>query len=359
MNGVFATVVSITCINKPQEFLEWESTINKWINKQKLLIPQHMPLWYKIFNNLREGLSFYLIIAHEDNEIRDCLSFTIFDGPFGEVIHSNPYIVYGGFTNKDEHIWMRIFNKLFEVARNKNCITVTLCTPPYQESEIEIYKQLFIPDYCFENFYQFNLLENHPFENIKTKRRATFKNEIKRGILNGISLTIEKNIKQWELWYAIYKQRYAEIGAIPFPKDIFISIYKTFVREGKAVLFCAYKKDILLGGVLILLGNNTADYFVSAFRSDSDNLFPNTIVLDSIFNWLIKRNYHLFNWESSPGRNGVYKYKSRWGAQEGTHVYMTKIIGDTSRLLNERLDIVKKEYNGLFVLPYDLWGEKE
>lgn len=354
---VWFIIVSYTLIDKIDDFQKWEPILNNWGNSHKFFIPQHFPIWFKVFEGLRSKLNFSIIIAHDDYKIIDLLSFSIFDGNYGRVIHSNPYIGYGGFVSKDSEVWRGILDKLEQVAIDKECVTITICTPPFQEDQIDEYIKSFNPNYCIENFYQYSDIEQHPLEKLNSKKKAKFKNIIKKGVLNGITLSLEYNLDRWEQWYDIYHKRLMELGAEPFSKELFLNVYKELVPLKMGKLFCAYKHDQLIGGTLILLGHNVADYFVSAFNKDYLELSANDVVLDSIFNWLTEHNYNVFNWESSPGKEGVYRYKKKWGGIEGKHFYMTKVIGNDTKLLNENIELVKKEYKGIYILPYYLWKE--
>ncbi|WLR50585.1 GNAT family N-acetyltransferase [Bacillus tianshenii] len=349
-------MVSIVQIKSDKDFSEWERTIEKWIIKQKSIIPQISPVWFKVFQSFKH-FNCNLLIAHEKGKIKNFFFFVKYNGIYGSVIHCNPFIVYGGFPVVDFLVWRKLIDKLFQIAINEDCITVTLCTPPFQEVNLEMYKEVFKPDYCYSNFYQYSLLNDHPVKKLRAKRRAAFKNEIRRGNLSGITISIENSMDKWNEWYKIYFERYKEVGANPYPKELFLKIYEELVSQDKAKLFCGYNKGEMIGGTLILLGNKIADYFASAYTGGNLNVFSNTVVLDSIFNWLIQNKYELYNWESSPEKSGVYNYKARWGAKEGKHIYMTKVIGDASNILSKDVNKVKKEYKGIYILPYNLWGE--
>ena len=83
----------------------------------------------------------------------------------------------------------------------------------------------------------------------------------------------------------------------------------------------------------------------------------NKVAKKILFKECINNNYYYFNWQSSPGKAGVYEYKARWGAKEGSHYYFTKITGNIDPLIRTPLQKVLNSYNRIYVLPFDLWQQ--
>lgn len=128
------------------------------------------------------------------------------------------------------------------------------------------------------------------------------------------------------------------------------------IRTQHALLYVAKLNGELLGGTLFLIGRGVVDYFATAFNSESMKLYPGMLLLNHAFEHFMAGGIEYFNWQSSPSRDsGVYAYKKRWGAQEGTYPILTRILGDTGPILAQPLDKVRLAYNGHFVLPYQLW----
>ena len=129
---------------------------------------------------------------------------------------------------------------------------------------------------------------------------------------------------------------------------------------GKAQLHLAHKEGRLLGGTLFLIGRGIVDYFSTAFNTESMKLYPGTLILHDAFHKFIELGIKRFNWQSSSSKDsGVYDFKARWGAQESENVVMTKVLGDSKVFTQRPLDEIRAAYGLHFVLPYDLWKQKE
>lgn len=355
--GLELDLIKIEHLKTNEQYKKWLTSLQKWSDEKTFLIAQHYPFWKDIIEN-QNYMTFHLLIAYENQKVISCFSFVEYKGKFGSVIHSNPYIVYGCSEIEDEDVLTLFLNKVIEYGKDNNCLTITLCTPPFKEKYNSTYIELFKPDYILENSYQYSVLDKHPFKKIEKKRRDTFKNDIKKGIKNGISIGICNDTKQWEEWYEIYKNRYQELNVLPYPKSFFLNLKNSDFWSSKTILLCAFKDEEMLGGNLYLLGNKVVDYFASAYTKESNHLNPNSIIIDSAFNYFLNKKYEMLNWQSSPVRNGgVYNYKAKWGSDEGKHLYMTKVINDIDSILSIPLEEIRPHYQGVYFLPYELWKE--
>ncbi|MAG93334.1 MAG: hypothetical protein CMJ48_06245 [Planctomycetaceae bacterium] len=336
---------------------------------------QHDPRWLEVFASL-EGENFTVALARQENTVVGVSTLTTFSGPYGKILHANPYVGYGGCSVADtasneftSAVVEALIQALLAEAKAQDCVTATLSTPPFSEDLTGIYERCLQADYSLSNHYQYHILDQHPLAGLASKRREAFASEIRRAERGGVTLRRAETLAEVEAWLEVYGERYRELNASPLPAAFLKALWETFSPTGHAELQLAYCDDVhrdeknaptgLLGGTLFLLGRGIVDYFASAFRSNSRSLYPGTLLLDRMFTQLIERGYSHFNWQSSPDRGGVFAYKKRWGAREGQHVILTRVVGDVTPLLAEPLTAVRAGYGLHFVLPYSLWSTEE
>lgn len=352
--------MNIIRISSSSELEEWYYNINDFFIAKEKVIPQNNPFWGRILNKLNK-YQYEVLIACENGEILDYISYAIYKGEYGNVMISNPLIGYGGFVGDDENVWDAIIKELSLVAKRNSCVTMTISTPPYQENLIKQYLKSFNPDYVFENFYQYSTLnENHLLNQLDKKKRDKIKNSINKASRDGrLDVRILTNLDDWNLWIEIYKDRYKEIGALEYPTEFFLNIFNFSSMNNfkDAKLYGLFEDNFLIGGILVIYSAFSADYFSSAFISSKSYLNGTTFTLNYIFNELNEKKIAKFNWQSSPGKFGVYNYKKSWGAIEGKHIYLVKVTGDLDDLISTPLNLIKEEYKGMYILPYDLWKE--
>ena len=330
--------------------------LNYFIKSFSTLNPQYYVEWNTVFNKM--GITYEYIIAYNKRDIFGFLPFAKKNTTYGTVIHSSPFIGYGGPVAKNNEIKSMLIKYLIDYAKKNKYLTVTICTPAlFQQEEIDVYKTSMNYNYKSDNFYQYSLLDKHPLTKLKSKRKSAFKNEIKKCFDLGITLEYETNKELLNRWFQIYKNRYDEIGAAPYPQHFFELVFDELIMNNKAKLVTAFKNEKLIGGVLFLLGKNIVDYFSSAFESEYNKYYPTTYLLNICFDFFIEHNFKYFNWQSSPDKTGVFNYKARWGALEDQHFYFTSVTGDLSNILSTPLEIIREVFEGFYILPFDLWNK--
>lgn len=351
--------MEIKLLKTKKDYINWMEKVEEFLLTQDFVIPQNMLYWESIFNGLNK-YKFETLIAIEDNMILDLISYVIYEGKFGNVMISLPLIGYGGFISTNKEIWNALIKELEGIASLNKCTTLTMSTPVYRESLQDTYMEVFNPDYVYNNFYQYSTFNGlNPLFMLEKKKRDKIKNSINKGA-KITEIKILTRLEDWEEWIGIYNSRYKEIGAVAYPTEFFIKVFqKACETQFKYIkLYGLFENDMLVGGILVTCSFKNADYFSSAFLTSKNYLNGTTITLNYIFNDLAERGFLKFNWQSSPGRLGVYNYKKSWGANEGEHLYLVKVIGNPQNLLSIPLEMIKEEYKGMFILPYKLWGEK-
>jgi len=319
---------------------------------------QHDPRWAEVYGKL-ENEQFFFAVAKQKDIILGVSPFTVFKGPFGAILHANPYMGYGGCSvvaGREREMIDCLMKALVDCARQCGCITVSVAIPSFSEQLVDFYISALKPEHCLKKFYQYYYLDQHPFKGLTKKRRYAFASEIRRAESSGITITQTADDSQIQAWLDIYEARYSQIGARILPRAFHKAMVETFVPAGKAQLHLAYQGGQLLGGTLFLIGRGIVDYFSTAFHTESMKLYPGTFILNKALHQFIELGIKRFNWQSSPSRDsGVYKFKERWGAQEGQYLILTKVLGDATVFTGRPLAEVRDAYGLHFVLPYSLW----
>lgn len=156
-------------------------------------------------------------------------------------------------------------------------------------------------------------------------------------------------------WLTLYQTRYSEIGAIPYPDEFYRQVYRQAIPAGIAEFWSVFDGDVLVGGTMFLNSGTVVDYFAPVFRSDYRDFSPNTYLLNEAFRDFRRRGVSHFNWQSSPGKGGVYEYKSRWGAYDSRHFYLSVLLRAETHLLRVSVPQVREGYPLRFVLPHSAW----
>lgn len=326
---------------------------------EKELIPSQLDNhWAKILDS--KTRTCYVGYVEEKGIVREQLNFCIMKTSFGNFFVSMPYIGYGScFDIANKKYLKDLFSKLEEFAIDNKCLNMSICTHPLSSISFGDYKEIF--DYSFYHKIECQIsdLDGHPLLNMSHKRRSAFKNEISK--IEKSDYFIDKHPSKhiFDQWYEVYKKRFQDIGGIPNTKEFFLKCYEISQNSNKIDFWIVRDDSLVLGGVFCEIGKNIVDYTTSAFLTEYRKLYPTTCLLNEYFKKIIVQKIRYFNWQGSGGHEGIKGYKKRWGAGDYEQYYFAKNLVPVSEITSIPLSKIKTELFRCYVLPYDLWGDKQ
>jgi hypothetical protein len=320
------------------------------------MLPVHHPVWLDVLSALGEDARG--IVALEADAVRGWLLYTVTRRGDVTVVNSLPYIAYGGPHAGDADIAEGLLHRLRRIAQDIGADVLSVGTSPLLSEEQErVYFSAIAPTHPFENSVQLQSLATHPLEQLSKKRRDAVESEIRRGERAGFVTVDRLTDEQLEQWLAIYRARYAELGATPYPDEFHRRLHRLCVPAGIAELrgIIDASSGRLLGGIAFLVSRREVTYFSSAFVSEVRNLYPTTFLLNEAFHDFRGRGVETFNWHSSPAGGGVYAYKKRWGATDHRHFYLAALLRPGTTLFALPPEEVRRLFPLRFVLPFSAW----
>lgn len=329
---------------------KFDSKIESFL-KENGIVQQELNI-KEIFKD--EKYEYKIIVCKDDEEIIGAFPFVLFNGKYGKVINSMPIISYGGIVAKNisENLYKAIIDELIKFSIQNDVITYTVCTIPFK-NDYKIYKKVIKPDFEFNNFFQFIDLKKDVYSNMTSKFRGNLRRNLKKSEKFGVTLVEDYSLETLEKWYySVYLDRMIETGCIVYPIDVFKAIMKN-AKNNKSLILYAYINEELIGGGIYLNQISSLDDFMRVVNSKYFYTQVGTLMDDYAIKYAIKLEKNYFNWQSCDSiDSNIYKYKQAWGSEVGEHFYLTKIVGDIEKIRNIKLEEVKEEYKGIFVLPY-------
>jgi hypothetical protein len=325
-------------------------------NAPQDLLPVHHPVWLDVLAALGEDARGLAAIAGDN--VRGWLLYTITRASGITVVNSLPYIAYGGPHADDLAVTDLLLRRLREIAEELRADVLSVGTSPLlSEEEERAYVTAIAPTHAYENSVQLQSLATHPLEQLTKKRRDAISSELRRGEQAGFVAIDRLDDAQLEEWLTIYRTRYSEIGATPYPDEFHRQLHRRAVAAGIAEFRGVVDTHTgrLLGGIAFLVSPREATYFSSAFVSEVRPMSPTTFLLNAAFHAFRARGIQTFNWHSSPTAGGVRAYKQRWGAFDHHHFYLAALLRPDTRLFTLDPAEVRRLFPLRFVLPFDAW----
>jgi hypothetical protein len=317
---------------------------------------QHDPLWLDVLADC--GESAFGAVAHADGEIAGWIAGALRDGPGGPVVTSLPFVAYGGpvVVRGGEATAEALARWLAATARARGAVAVAIGLSPFTPADTVAATEAGLEANArYDNFAQVQALDPHPLRQLPKARRDTLASLVRRAERAGVVVGPSSDAAEFDDWLVIYRARYSELGARPLGDDFHRAALTRGSASGRVEFWTARQGDRLLGGSLFLVGDRVVDYFSSAFGTDPATraIAPTNLLLSSAFHAFAARGLQWFNWQSSPGRGGVYRFKAGWGAEERPQPYVCWIAQDATELLALTPADVLREYPARFVIPFD------
>ncbi|RTQ94284.1 GNAT family N-acetyltransferase [Lysinibacillus telephonicus] len=302
-------------------------------------------------------MNYRYIVCTDQSKIVGVMPFIHYTSKLSDIIHSMPFIGYGGPTVITNHI--EVFNNLIstleEYAILNNISLITICTSPFDEF-VESYKNILNPDFTKENFYQFIELDSHYLEQMKSKQRNNLKRNLRIANQNNIILKESYNHKDLKFWYEnVYVPRLVETNGAIYP----IEVFETFRKEfgGKRVIInYAIENEKIIGAGFFIKQKKSLDNFMRVISTDKLYTQAGVLLDKWSIDFALENNFKYYNWQSADAiDSSIYNYKASWGSKTNKHYYLTKKVGDISKLLNVPLSTIKEEYKNVYVLPFEVF----
>lgn len=335
-----------------------EETINKLPFN---IINQQMYVVKNIYDNMKDFYYNYIICEDIKKNIVGVMPFILYRNKYGNIIHSMPFIGYGGISAKEnkKEVFTSIINYLNEFAKKENVLLITICTSPFKSNEYELYKKSFKPDFERKNFYQYLDLSENIFKNMKSKFRGNLRRNVRKCEDYGVEIFESYSKEDLLYWYNnVYVKRLTETKCSIYPYEVFDTFISKFSRDRVKMLYGKLDGKIIAGGMYFNQGISV-DNFMRVVDAEYFYTQVGTMLDYYSVNYALESNVKYYNWQSCDEiGSSIYKYKEDWGSKLNYHYYITKITGDISDLKEVPIETIKQEYKGIYVMPYEMFNTK-
>ena len=335
----------ITALSK-----EHEDDYSYFVSKHpKSLIYYTLKYRELLMNLLKCKEEYYILI--DDKKIRAVLPILFKDGKYGRVYNSLAYFGSNGSILAENEIY---YNKLLE---KYNDVIETSAASTYVENPLDIHEKK--PNYHFisQRVCQFNKFEiDMDMDNLSLLFTSNKRNDIRKAIKNNIHVEIDNSQESKDFLYETHVQNMQAIKGKPKDKLCFDLIFECFEERKEYNIFIAKKDDQIIASLLVLYFNDKTEYYTPVVSVESRSLQPLAIIIYESMKYSFENGKMLWNW----GGNGislssVYDFKKRWNATDFLYNYYIKF--NNKDLLNLRSSEIMDEYNGFFVIPFNIIAE--
>lgn len=194
-----------------------------------------------------------------------------------------------------------------------------------------------------------------PEEQLLADMRKNTRYEIRQAIKQNIKITVSRNEKDIDDFYALQKETAKRQSFVEFEKDYIQKQFEIFVKDDQVLLYTAYLGKKKLAQALIYFYGEEADYFVGASSLDGRK-YPGAYLIQwEVIKEAKKRGIKRYNlWGVAPEGEtnhrfwGVSVFKRGFGGEDVEYLHARDlVINPISYKLNQAIELARKKLRRL------------
>jgi CelD/BcsL family acetyltransferase involved in cellulose biosynthesis len=314
----------------------------------------HHPCWLDVLRT--SGEEAHGIGVLEGSRLAGWLLYAVRRTASGSVATSLPYLAYGGPSTTEARAADLLVRAFHQEATAQGVDAVTVGWSPFStQMEVDAVRAALGATHEVTLQGQVQPLDVHPIDALPPKRRDALRSEARRAPRMRLRAARDADPGRFEQWIEVYRSRMMELGVAELPTAYLRALRDFASPAGAAEFWSVVDGDRMVGGVVFLTSRRTVEYYLSAFRTESRSLSPNTYLLCKALDEFRSRGVARIDWQGSGGNEGVRSFKARWGAVETPYGYLCCLLRSDGPLLRAPLAQVREAFPHRFVLPYSAW----
>ncbi|MDN5076922.1 peptidoglycan bridge formation glycyltransferase FemA/FemB family protein [Aliarcobacter butzleri] len=304
---------------------------------------------YKNFlEELLECESSYYIVV-DDNEILAVYPMMLKKGKLGIVYNSLPfYGSHGGILSTSHNATNMLIKKINEISTLNDTASNMYVSNLFENNS----NKDFIYNIEDSRIGQITPIEFN--ENIEENLMESFhyktRNMIRKAQKSDIRVHIDNNA--FDFLEIIHKENMESIGGKPKSSKFFELIKKYFESNLDYDIYVANKDGIYISAMLVFYYNNVVEYFTPVVKVEYRSFQPLSLL---IFQAMVDNSNKKFKWWNWGGtwlsQDGVYRFKSRFGAIDKEYKYFIKV--NNQDIYNSTKEKLLSEYENFYTIPFD------
>jgi GNAT acetyltransferase-like protein len=286
----------------------------------------------------------------------------IHDGRYGPVLNSLPfYGSHGGVIvpapDVDAAAVKRaLLGALDEFAREERAVAATIVTNPLDPDRAS-YESHWVYTAQDDRIGQLTPLPALGGDSTAVQRalmerfHPKTRNSIRKGQKTGFHIDHEGSLHALERLAALHHANITALGGMAKPWRVFLTIREVFTYDRDYRVYTAERDGVIAAALLVFFYHRTAEYFTPAVAEAHRSLQPVSLLALEAMEEAVRRGCRYWNWGGTwRSQEGVYRFKSRFGAEERPYYYLVREYSPVLRQVPAR-DLLTA-YPYFYVVPF-------
>jgi hypothetical protein len=178
------------------------------------------------------------------------------------------------------------------------------------------------------------------------------RNSTRKALAGNFKIEESQDLDDWRELHRLHAINMERVGGQSKSWDQVHALYSFFSQSGAGKLYIARREGVFAGGLVVLLYEQWAEYFIPV----SDEEFRSEQVLSAVILRAMTdaavAGARYWNWGGTwSSQEGVYRFKSRWGARDYLYSYYGQVFD--KELLEMSPDAIRLQFPNFYVRPFN------
>jgi hypothetical protein len=266
-------------------------------------------------------------------------------------------IIDSRLSEKDRFsCWLDLLKTGEELIKEQECVSSTFITSPFDPNP-GWYREHAVSNFYDERIGQITLLpdcDNNVEERLMTLFHQKTRNMVRKAIKHDIKITTGNSSDDFAFLEETHIANMATIGGLAKKRDFFDSV-TAFFEAGEYFIHTAWYNGQRIAALLLFYFNRTVEYFTPVISQEFRQLQPMSLLIFRAMIGAVQKNFKYWNWGGTwNSQEGVYRFKSRWGAKDFPYSYFINVRDDSLKQVSK--EMLLKEFPHFYVLPFSALG---
>ncbi len=307
---------------------------------------------------------FYLLALENDRIVGAIPTFLI-DGPLGTALNSLPFFGSHGslLISQDANPEIASFlaNALKNLCTTHNVAFATVIDTPLIANE-EHFERALGFQYDDKRIGQLTTLpQEKEVEKINESLLALYhqktRNIVRKALRSGLTFGYDQSPDTLDMLHNLHEINMLGIGGIAKPKYFFEMIARHFQVDKDYRVYTARTEDNeIVCALLLLYYKDVVEYFVPATAVSWRSVQPlSALIHIAMRDAVLDFGARTWNWGGTwLTQDGVYHFKSRWGATDHPYKYYTRVFVEELRLHGVSRHSMLQGYPWFYTVPFSV-----
>jgi hypothetical protein len=303
------------------------------------------------------------LLAFENGQLAGALPTFLIDGPLGVALNSLPFFGSHGSLllsqNANPETASFLVNSLNDLCISRSIAFATVIDTPLVANEEHFHRALGF-QYHDQRIGQITTLpQEKEVERINESLLGLYhqktRNIVRKALRSGLVFGYDQSPHALDVLHNLHEINIKGIGGIAKPKKFFETIARQFQADQDYRIYIARTEDgEVVCALLLLYFKDTVEYFVPATAEAWRSAQPlSALIHIAMRDAVLERSAKTWNWGGTwLTQNGVYHFKSRWGATDHPYRYYTRVSPDERRLHGVSRYSMLQGYPWFYTVPF-------